>query len=247
MSQPGTGVCAYMRTVHAGCKEEAACAPLGAAHFIEHMSFRIQNGKIWSLASKGDVINAETNMDSTRFYVVHLPEQTEQTIEIDAARFKETAVPVDKVDVERHAVINELERGEQAGNKMFHTTGAVSILSHPYHGSPIGTRTCVNQTKAYHMQQFRERYYVPNNTTLIFSGEFSPEKILKWVKQHFGDMVPGQNCHAIHTQEPAQTGRRLVELEMDAPCPMLCMAFRQPKETQRITRIALYFTSNMAK
>ena len=231
--QPGTGVCAYMRAVHAGAKEEAACAPLGAAHFIEHMSFRIQNGKIWSLASKGDVINAETNMDSTRFYVVHLPEQTEQTIEIDAARFKETAVPADKVDVERHAVINELERGEQAGNKMFHTTGAVSILSHPYHGSPIGTRTCVNQTKAYHMQQFRQRYYVPNNTTLIFSGEFSAPKVLEWVKQHFGDMLPGNNCHAIHTQEPPQTGKRSVELEMDAPCPMLCMAFRQPKGNTR--------------
>lgn len=73
----GASVTAYMRAVHAGSKDEAATVPQGAAHFIEHMSFRIQNGKIWSLASKGDVINAETNMDSTRFYVVHLPEQTE--------------------------------------------------------------------------------------------------------------------------------------------------------------------------
>ena len=119
---PGSSVTAYMRAVKAGSKDEAATTPMGAAHFIEHMSFRIQNGKIWSLASKGDVINAETNMDSTRFYVVHLPEQTEETIQIDAERFQTAAVPADKVPVEMKAVLNELERGEKAGNKMFRTT-----------------------------------------------------------------------------------------------------------------------------
>ena len=41
----GAAVTAYMRAVHAGSKEESATVPMGAAHFIEHMSFRIQNGK----------------------------------------------------------------------------------------------------------------------------------------------------------------------------------------------------------
>ena len=117
-------VCAYMRVINAGSKDEDACVPTGAAHFIEHMSFRIQNGKIWSLASKGDVINAETNMDSTRFYVVHLPHQTKETIQIDAERFSTNAVPKDKVSVERNAVMNELERGERASNKMFRMTSS---------------------------------------------------------------------------------------------------------------------------
>ena len=225
----GANVCAYMRAVHAGSKEEAGSTPMGAAHFIEHMSFRIQNGKIWSLAAKGDVINAETNMDSTRFYVVHLPEQTEQTIAIDADRFRETAVPANKVEVERHAVLNELERGQQAGNRMFRTTSSVGILSHPYHESTIGTRTDVNQTTAKHMQRFREKYYVPNNTTLIFAGQFSSPQVLGWVKEHYGAIPPGDECHAIHTQEPPQVGKRSVELELDAPCPMICMAFRQPR------------------
>jgi zinc protease len=250
----GAAVCGYMRAVNAGSKDEAACVPMGAAHFIEHMSFRIQKGKIWSLASKGDVINAETNMDSTRFYVVHLPHQTEQTIEIDAQRFGQAAVPADKVSVERHAVMNELERGEQAGNKMFQTTSSVAILQHPYHHSTIGTMTDVKQTTALDMEHFRQKFYVPNNTTLIFCGAFDPEAILQHVDQHFGAMLMGNDCHPVHTQEPPQQGKRVVELNIEAPCPMICMAFRQPKGStkdslamQCISRLTWYNHEGVAK
>ena len=225
----GASVCAYMRAINAGSKDEDGTVPSGAAHFIEHMSFRIQNGKIWSLASKGDVINAETNLDSTRFYVVHLPQQTEETIEIDAARFGEHAVPSEKVAVERHAVMNELERGEQAGNKMFRTTSSVAILEHSYHGSTIGTRSDVEQTKAIDMEHFRTKFYVPNNTTLIFCGAFEPSTVLKAVDTHFGQMPMGTECNPIHSPEPVQLGQRSVNLNVNAPCPMVCMAFHQPK------------------
>ena len=230
---PGSSVTAYMRAVKAGSKDEAATTPMGAAHFIEHMSFRIQNGKIWSLASKGDVINAETNMDSTRFYVVHLPEQTEETIQIDAERFQTAAVPAEKVPVEMKAVLNELERGERAGNKMFRTTGAVAILEHPYHHSTIGTMTDVQRTSAADMEHFRAKYYVPSNTTLIFVGAMHPETILKHVDTHFGGIPAGEQGERVLTQEPAQLGMRYVELMLPAPCPMTCMAFRAPAASKK--------------
>jgi len=229
----GSSVCAYMRVVNAGSKDEAACVPSGAAHFIEHMSFRINDGKIWSLASKGDVINAETNMDSTRFYVVHLPEQTNETIQIDAARFAEKSVPSSKVSIEQKAVLNELERGEQAGNKMFRTTSAVAILEHSYHDSTIGTRSAVMNTKALDMEHFRKKFYVPNNTTLIFSGNFDPVSVLNTVNTHFGHMPMGLDCNPIHSPEPIQLGKRSIDLNILAPCPMVCMAFRQPSASTK--------------
>jgi zinc protease len=222
-----------MRAVKAGSKDEAGTTPMGAAHFIEHMSFRIQNGKIWSLASKGDIINAETNMDSTRFYVVHLPEQTEETIQIDSERFQSAAVPADKVPVEMKAVLNELERGEKAGNKMFRTTGAVAILEHPYHHSTIGTMTDVKKTSAVDMEHFRAKYYVPSNTTLIFVGAMHPETILKHVDTHFGGIPAGGQDKRVLTQEPQQLGMRYVELMLPAPCPMTCMAFRAPAGSKK--------------
>lgn len=224
-----SNICGYMRVVNAGSKEEADFSPKGMAHFLEHMSFRINGGKIWSLADQGDVINAMTNMDSTRYYVVHLPEQTAQTIEIDAGRFKIHDVPADKIPVESHAVINELERGQQAGNAMFETTSSIGIMEHPYHSSTIGTKTEVKKATANDMAHFRKTYYVPNNATLIFAGSFDAEKVLADVDKHFGDMLKGDHCNPVHTPEPPQHGKRSAELCIDAPCPMFCMAFRQPK------------------
>lgn len=226
---PGASVCGYMRAVRTGSADEDACVPMGAAHFIEHMSFRIQNGKIWSLASKGDVINAETNMDSTRFYVVHLPHQTEETIQIDADRFKQNSVPADKVPIERHAVINELERGQQAGNAMFRMASSVGMLVHPYHNPTIGTKTLVTETTADDMERFRQIFYVPNNTTLIFCGNFDPKTVLHHVETHFGDMRRGERCSPHHSPEPPQTGRRCIEMNIPAQCPMLCMTFPLPR------------------
>ena len=225
---PSSEVCAYMRVVQAGSKEEADFVPKGMAHFLEHMSFRINDGKIWDLAAKGDVINAMTNMDSTRYYVVHLPGQTDETIRIDASRFGKREVPADKIPVECHAVLNELERGQQAGNKMFQTTSAVGILEHPYHSSTIGTKTEVTKSTAADMEHFREKFYVPNNATLIFAGSFEPERVLAVVHEHFGSLQPGTDCRPVYTPEPPQMGKRTVELNIDAPCPMICMAFRQP-------------------
>lgn len=229
----GADICAYMRAVSAGSKDESGSVPMGSAHFIEHMSFRIQKGKIWSLASKGDVINAETNMDSTRFFVVHLPHQTEETIRIDSERYKQAAVPADKVPVELHAVLNELERGQRAGNKMFQTTSAIGILEHPYHHSTIGTRFDVSSTTALDMEHFRAKFYVPNNTTLIFCGNFEPEAILKHVDMHFGSIPRAPEVKKELTPEPPQMGRRTAELNIQAQCPMICMAFRQPAGSTR--------------
>lgn len=226
-------VCAYMRVIHAGSKDEDACVPTGAAHFIEHMSFRIQKGKIWSLASKGDVINAETNMDSTRFYVVHLPEQTSETIRIDSERYKQTAVPADKVPIERHAVLNELERGEQAGNLMFHTTSSVAELDGGYHHSTIGLRKDVDNTVAEDMEHFRSKYYVPANTTLIFCGSFDPQQIMSKVHEHFGSIPAGKKNETVVSPLKPQIGKRSIELRTHAPCGMICMAFHQPNATTK--------------
>ncbi len=226
-------VCAYMRVVHAGSKEEADFSPKGMAHFLEHMSFRIDGGKIWKLAKMGDVINAMTNMDSTRYYVVHLPEQTQDVIKIDASRFSHKEVPADKVPVESHAVLNEMQRGKQASNLMFSEASATAMKDSAYHTSTIGTSKGVKSSTADDMKRYRERYYVPNNATLIFVGNFDPKGVLDCVHSHFGSMAAGTKCHSDRTPEPQQMGKKSVELKISAPCPMVCMAFRQPKGTTK--------------
>ena len=225
----GTNSCSYMRVVHAGSKDEVGISKSGAAHFLEHMSFRIDDGKIWELAAKGDQINANTNLDSTKFFVIHLPEQTEDVLKIDAHRFSNHSVPEEKVAVEMQAVKNELlQKHTRAGPQMFAAAAALAFQSHPYHGQTIGELSDVENSKANELDNFRDHFYVPNNATLIFTGNFNPQIVLQYVHKYFGNMPKGINCNPVHCPEPPQKGLRMSEINISAPCHMLCLAFHTP-------------------
>jgi len=225
----GTNSCSYMRVVHAGSKDEVGISKSGAAHFLEHMSFRIDNGKIWELAAKGDQINANTNLDSTKFFVIHLPEQTENVLKIDAHRFSNHSVPEDKISVEMQAVKNELlQKHTSAGPRMFASATAMAFQSHPYMRQTIGEISDVENSKANEFDNYRDHFYVPNNATLIFTGNFNPKNVLQHVHKYFGNMPIGTNCNPVHCPEPPQKGLRMSEINISAPCHMLCLAFHTP-------------------
>lgn len=240
---PNTNSTAYMRVVHSGAKDEVGVTKSGAAHFLEHMSFRIDNGKIWELSSQGDQINASTTLDSTKFFVTHLPEQTEDVLKIDSHRFSNHTVPEDKVAVEMQAVKNELlQKHTRAGPQMFAAAAALAFQSHPYHGQTIGELSDVENSKANELNNYREHFYVPNNATLIFTGNFNPQTVLQQVHKYFGNMPKGVHCNPVHCPEPPQKGLRISELNISAPCHMLCLAFHTPngrtKESLTLSVIA---------
>ena len=224
----GLNSCNYMRVIHSGSKDEVGVTKSGAAHFLEHMSFRINDGKIWELAAQGDQINASTNLDSTKFFVTHLPEQTEDVLKIDAHRFLNHTVPIDKISVEMQAVKNELLQKQGAGSQMFAAAAAMAFQSHPYHGQTIGELSDVENSKAFELNNYREHFYVPNNATLIFTGNFHPQTVLKHVHKYFGNMPKGEHCNPVHCPEPSQMGVRTSELNIAASCNMVCLAFHSP-------------------
>ena len=61
-------ICGYMRVVNAGSAMENGLVGKGIAHFIEHMSFRIDGGKYWQFERQGHEDNAMTTEDATSFY-----------------------------------------------------------------------------------------------------------------------------------------------------------------------------------
>ena len=140
-----------------------------------------------------------TNMN-LRYYVVHLPEQTQDVIKIDASRFSQKKVPADKVPVESHAVLNEMQRGKQAANLMFSEASATAMKDSAYHATMV--QQSVKSSTADDMKRYRERYYVPNNATLIFVGNFDPKGVLDGVDSQFGSMAAGTKP-ATYSRSPA--------------------------------------------
>ena len=221
-------ICGYMRVVNAGSAMENGLVGKGIAHFIEHMSFRIDGGKYWQFEREGHEDNAMTTEDSTSFYDFGDSNHIHDLIKVDGHRFLTADVPANGIPIEMMAVLNEKKRGEQAMGTLFRTAQATSHLYSNYHCPTIGLEKDIKSVTAEDMKMFRETYYKLTNSTFVVVGHVNTEEVLKSFEDQYGHM-PYDECKAKpHPEEPLQMGKREVNLDIPAPCAMMCMAWHSP-------------------
>ena len=132
-----------------------------------------------------------------------------------------------------HAVLNEEERGRQASGVLFRTAQASSHLYDRYHYPTIGMRHDIIHTSAKDMQTFREKYYKLNNSTFIVVGHVDTQELLDHFEETYGHIDMEEEVSHDVPSEPVQTGQRIINLNMPAPCSMLCLTWVSPPARAR--------------
>lgn len=221
-------ICGYMRVVNAGSSNEDGICGKGIAHFIEHMSFRIDGGKYWEFEKRGHEDNAMTTEDATSFYDFGDAQHIADLIEIDGHRFLTSEVPSEGIGIEMMAVLNEKERDTEAVGQLFTMAQMCSHLSSKYHISTIGRRSDIVNTTAEDMKKFREAYYQINNATFIVVGDVHTPHVLKHFERVYGNITPPPLAKKPAPKEPVQLGKRSIELSMPSPCAMMCLTWVSP-------------------
>ena len=233
VEMPTAPIAGYMRVVNAGSRDEEKVCGKGIAHFIEHMAFRIDDGKFWKFEKLGHEDNAMTEDDATSYYDFGLASHVLDVIDVDGSRFRCSAVPADGIPIEREAVLNEEQRNHQAAGMMFRTSQALSHLFDNYHMSTIGRRKDIESATAEEMQTFREKYYKLNNATFIVSGNvFTPEILSQFHKIH-GSTNKSEPVNHNYAPDMVQNGKRTVEINTPAPCSMICMTYHSPPASSK--------------
>jgi len=228
VEMPTAPIAGYMRVVNAGSRDEEKVCGKGIAHFIEHMAFRIDDGKFWKFEKLGHEDNAMTEDDATTYYDFGLASHVLDVIDVDGSRFQCTSVPADGIPIEREAVLNEEQRNHQAAGMMFRTSQALSHLFDNYHISTIGRRKDIISATAEEMESFRKKYYKLNNSTFIVTGNvFTPEILSQFHKIH-GSISKSEPVNHDYAPDMIQNGKRTVEINTPAPCSMLCMTYHSP-------------------
>ena len=75
---------------------------------------------------------------------------------------------------------------------------------------------------------FYERWYAPNNATLVVVGDVTPEEVFKLAEQHFG-RIPRKNLPVRKPlEEPPQLGPQQLTVRAPAELPYVLMAYRAP-------------------
>lgn len=192
----------------------------GMAHLLEHMLFKSTKnlGDIKKMLSdKGGNANGTTWLDRTNYYEIFpsSDENLKWSIEMEADRMINSTILQTDLDKEFSVVRNEFEIGENNPDGVLQERILSSAyVWHNYGNSTIGSKEDIERVKANTLRVFYEKYYQPDNSTLIIAGKFDEQKALQYVGQYFGAIPrPKRVLDKTYTIEPAQDGEKYVELK----------------------------------
>lgn len=136
----------------------------------------------------GIVNNASTREEVVNFYFTTTTPNLLPAMKFirDAARFP--AFDEEDLTTEREAVLAELERNmSQPGYYLNQALLERLFYKYPTRKNPGGTRETVSAATTEKMRLIQSRYYVPNNSALVVTGDVKPDAIFALAENLFGD------------------------------------------------------------
>jgi zinc protease len=204
----------------------------GMAHLLEHMLFKSTKnlGDIKTmLSSKGGNANGTTWLDRTNYYEIFpsSDENLKWSLAMEADRMINATILQTDLDKEFSVVRNEFEIGENnPGSVLQERIISSAYLWHNYGNSTIGSKEDIERVKAARLRLFYEKYYQPDNATLIIGGKFDERKALTYISQYFAKIKkPTRILEKTYTVEPAQDGERFVELKRNGDIQVIAAAY----------------------
>lgn len=136
----------------------------------------------------GIVNNGTTREEVVQYYFTTTSPNIQPAMKFirDAARFP--VFDENEFDGEKQNVLAELDRNlSQPGYYLNQTSLDKLFYKYPTRKSPGGTRETVAAATTDQMRLIQSRYYVPNNSALVVTGDVNPDTIFKLAEDLFGD------------------------------------------------------------
>jgi zinc protease len=209
------GLVAYYTIVRTGSRNEVEAGKSGFAHFFEHMMFRgterySQDAYNKVITSIGADSNAYTSDDLTVYHTLAGKAALPTIAEIEADRFRNLRYSQPDFEKEARAVLGEYNKN--ASNpleKMTETLYDHAFTAHTYKHTTMGFLKDIENMPnqfAYSLQFF-DRYYRPDNVTVLVVGDVDAAAVFPLIEKEYGDWKSGPPRPAVPV-EPLQTKER---------------------------------------
>lgn len=170
----------------------------GFAHLFEHMLFQEsenvpQDQFFKKIQDAGGTLNGGTWKDGTIYYEV-VPNNALETImwlESDRMGFLINTVTESAFYNQQEVVQNE-KRQRVDNNPYGHTSWVLDKNmypeGHPYNWQVIGELVDLQNATVEDVKEFYNKYYGPNNATLVLAGDFEKEDAKALIEKYFGEI-----------------------------------------------------------
>ena len=190
---PGAPVVSTMLAYKVGSADELK-DQTGLSHYLEHLLFKgtdkLVPGDIDRLTQRnGGRNNAYTSEDMTVYHFDFAADRWKQALEIEADRIRNTRIDEKhEFQQEKGAVISELKGGEDQPWDL-ELKAILPLLfakDAPYSHPVIGEEKHVRAATAEIIKRHYDKWYHPNNASLVIVGGFDEKEALELVKKLFG-------------------------------------------------------------
>lgn len=166
----------------------------GLAHLYEHMFFKANvdfprpDEFLQRAGELGAVFNATTQEERVNYYMTLPSGELESGLRLMASALRRPLFLREELERERQVVLGEYDRNESS--PFFELERRMAQLLYPNYWSRkniIGERGVLQKATPEQLREIQRRYYVPNNTALIVTGDVDPERVFALASELLGD------------------------------------------------------------
>ena len=172
----------------------------GLAHLYEHMFFKASKAYpepdqfIDRASELGAVFNATTQEERVNYFMTLPSDSLRPAIRFMAATLRNPLFLPEELAREKEVVLGEYDRAQSSPG--FDWQNDMTRKLYPGHYSrknTIGDREVIRTVTPEKMRAIQQRYYVPNNTALLVTGDVNPDSVFRWAREALGDWPRGED------------------------------------------------------
>ena len=208
----------------------------GVSHALEHMMFKgtkaVGPGQFSAtVAAKGGRENAFTTTDYTAYYEEWSADNVELSFQLEADRMRNLLIDETEFKKEINVVLEErrMRTDDDPQSLAIEAAQAVAFLTSPYRYPVIGWEADIKQMTAADLRAWYQRWYAPNNATVVVVGDVDAEAMHVLATKYFGQITPSELAPPKDRPEIPQHGTKRITLYSDkAGVPYLVMGYKAP-------------------
>jgi predicted Zn-dependent peptidase len=170
----------------------------GIAHFLEHLTFK-GTEKLSSkditleLDKLGARYNAYTGDDETCYHARTSKKAFPKAFGILSDMYLNSQIPEDELEKERGVILEEINMYEDNPRSKIYNVFCELLYGNQGPGLPtLGPKENIKKLKREDFINFRDKYYVSGNTTVVIAGDITNKEAKKIVEEKFETIPSGK-------------------------------------------------------
>ena len=171
-----------------------------------------------------------TGDDYTAYFQTLEKSRLPVSFELEADRMRNLKLLPEEFTKEQQVVLEErrLRTDDQPRAKLGEQFSAVAFTNSPYRNPVIGWPDDVSRLTVGDLSEWYQRWYAPNNATLVVVGDVQPQAVFDLAEKYFAELKPS-DIKALKPQlEIEQLGVRKITVKVPAKLPSILMGYKVP-------------------